>query len=195
MISVATIQQVLGQRFSITNLGSWQKAQDLALLLRAGSLDAPLTIVTERTIGPSLGEQNISSGFAALALGLSLTLGFMLLWYRKLGVIACVALVANLVCLVGLMSLLPGIVLTLPGIAGLVLTIGMAVDTNVIIFERIKEERRKGSSMRVALQHGYQQAQSSIIDANLTTMITALVLMSIGYGPVKALPSPWHWGF
>ncbi|WP_138544648.1 protein translocase subunit SecD [Pseudoalteromonas rubra] len=185
VISVATIQQVLGQRFSITNLGSWQKAQDLALLLRAGSLDAPLTIVTERTIGPSLGEQNISSGFAALALGLSLTLGFMLLWYRKLGVIACVALVANLVCLVGLMSLLPGVVLTLPGIAGLVLTIGMAVDTNVIIFERIKEERRQGSSMRAALKRGYQQAQSSIIDANLTTMITALVLMSIGYGPVK----------
>lgn len=185
VISVATIQQVLGQRFSITNLGSWQKAQDLALLLRAGSLDAPLTIVTERTIGPNLGAQNIASGFGALALGLSLTLGFMLLWYRKLGVIACMALVANLVCLVGLMSLLPGVVLTLPGIAGLVLTIGMAVDTNVIIFERIKEERRQGSSMRAALQRGYQQAQSSIIDANLTTMITALVLMSIGYGPVK----------
>ncbi|KAF7788614.1 preprotein translocase subunit SecD [Pseudoalteromonas rubra] len=150
VISVATIQQVLGQRFSITNLGSWQKAQDLALLLRAGSLDAPLTIVTERTIGPNLGAQNIASGFGALALGLSLTLGFMLLWYRKLGVIACMALVANLVCLVGLMSLLPGVVLTLPGIAGLVLTIGMAVDTNVIIFERIKEERRQGSSMRGA---------------------------------------------
>ncbi|EWH10229.1 preprotein translocase subunit SecD [Catenovulum agarivorans DS-2] len=184
-ISVATIQQVLGQRFSITNLDSWQKAQDLALLLRAGSLDAPLTIVTERTIGPSLGEQNISSGFQALALGLSLTLAFMLLWYRKLGLIACIALFANLICLIGLMSLLPGVVLTLPGIAGLVLTIGMAVDTNVIIFERIKEERKQGTSMVAALQRGYKQAQSSIIDANLTTMISAIVLMSIGYGPIK----------
>ncbi|WMN61251.1 protein translocase subunit SecD [Pseudoalteromonas xiamenensis] len=185
VISVATIQQVLGQRFSITNMGSWQKAEDLALLLRAGSLDAPLTIVTERTIGPSLGAQNINSGFKALALGLSLTLGFMLLWYRKLGVIACIALVANLVCLIGLMSLLPNVVLTLPGIAGLVLTIGMAVDTNVIIFERIKEERKQGSRMITALQRGYQQAQSSIVDANLTTMITAIVLMAIGYGPIK----------
>ncbi len=166
-------------------MGSWQKAEDLALLLRAGSLDAPLTIVTERTIGPSLGAQNINSGFKALALGLSLTLGFMLLWYRKLGVIACIALVANLVCLIGLMSLLPNVVLTLPGIAGLVLTIGMAVDTNVIIFERIKEERKQGSRMVTALQRGYQQAQSSIVDANLTTMITALVLMAIGYGPIK----------
>ncbi|WP_050996233.1 protein translocase subunit SecD [Catenovulum agarivorans] len=185
VISVATIQQVLGQKFSITNLDSWQKAQDLALLLRAGSLDAPLTIVTERTIGPSLGEQNISSGFQALALGLSLTLAFMLFWYRKLGFIACIALFANLICLIGLMSLLPGVVLTLPGIAGLVLTIGMAVDTNVIIFERIKEERKQGSSMTCALVRGYRQAQSSIVDANLTTMITAVVLMSIGYGPIK----------
>ncbi|WP_017445887.1 protein translocase subunit SecD [Gayadomonas joobiniege] len=185
VISVARIQQVLGQRFSITNLDSWQKAQDLALLLRAGSLDAPLKIVTERTIGPTLGAQNISSGFKALALGLSLTLAFMLFWYRKLGVIASIALFANLICLLGLMSLLPGVVLTLPGIAGLVLTIGMAVDTNVIIFERIKEERKQGSSMMAALQRGYKQAQSSIIDANLTTMITAIVLMSIGYGPIK----------
>ncbi|CCQ09461.1 Protein-export membrane protein SecD (TC 3.A.5.1.1) [Pseudoalteromonas luteoviolacea B = ATCC 29581] len=185
VISVATISQALGQRFSITNMSSWQKAQDLALLLRAGSLEAPLTIVTERTIGPSLGAQNIQSGFKALALGLSLTLAFMLLWYRKLGVIACIALVANIVCLIGLMSLIPGIVLTLPGIAGLVLTIGMAVDTNVIIFERIKEELKQGSSMMAALLRGYKQAQTSIIDANLTTMITALVLMAIGYGPIK----------
>lgn len=123
---------------------SQQAAADLALLLRAGSLTAPVTIVHEQTIGPSLGQDNINNGLAALMLGMGLTLAFMALWYRRLGLIANVALILNLTSLVGLMSLLPGVVLTLPGIAGLVLTIGMAVDTNVIIFERIKEERRKG---------------------------------------------------
>ncbi|MDW7548592.1 protein translocase subunit SecD [Pseudoalteromonas peptidolytica] len=185
VISVATIQQVLNTRFSITNMQSMERAQELALLLRAGSLDAPITIVKEQTIGPSLGEKNIESGFKALALGLSITLLFMALWYRKLGVIAIISLLVNLVCLIGLMSLLPGVVLTLPGIAGLVLTIGMAVDTNVIIFERVRELRSKGATMVIALKQGYQQAMSSIVDANLTTMITALILLGIGYGPVK----------
>ncbi|WP_462158237.1 protein translocase subunit SecD [Pseudoalteromonas sp. GB56] len=185
VISVATINEALGTRFSITGLGNWQRAQDLALVLRAGSLEAPIKINKEQTITPTLGAQNITNGFQALLLGLGMTLGFMLLWYRRLGVVANIALAVNLICLVGLMSLLPGVVLTLPGIAGLVLTIGMAVDTNVIIFERVKDEIRLGRSRTHALQQGYQQAMSSIIDANLTTFICALVLIGIGYGPVK----------
>ena len=185
VISVATIQQALNRQFSITNLGTMQRAQELALVLRAGSLQAPITIVEEQTIGPSLGEQNIENGFNALKLGLAVTLLFMLLCYGRLGVVAIIALVINLVCLLGLMSLLPGAVLTLPGIAGLVLTIGMAVDTNVIIFERVRDEKQQGASTLGALKRGYEHAMSSIIDANLTTMITALVLLGVGYGPIK----------
>ncbi|KPZ62178.1 protein translocase subunit SecD [Pseudoalteromonas sp. P1-7a] len=185
VINVANIAQHLSSRFSITNMKSQQGAADLALLLRAGSLTAPVTIVHEQTIGPSLGSENISNGLAALMLGMGITLAFMAMWYRRLGLIANVALLLNLTSLVGLMSLLPGVVLTLPGIAGLVLTIGMAVDTNVIIFERIKEERRKGRSAYQAIQEGYKQATNTIFDANITTMITALILYGIGYGPVK----------
>lgn len=185
VINVANIAQHLSSRFSITNMKSQQAAADLALLLRAGSLTAPVTIVHEQTIGPSLGQENISNGLAALMLGMGITLAFMALWYRRLGFIANVALILNLTSLVGLMSLLPGVVLTLPGIAGLVLTIGMAVDTNVIIFERIKEERRKGRTPYQAIQEGYKQAANTIFDANITTMITALILYGIGYGPVK----------
>lgn len=185
VISVATIQQALNRQFSITNLGSMQRANELAMVLRAGSLQAPITIVEEQTIGPSLGEQNIQNGFNALKLGLMITLIFMLVCYGRLGLVAISALVINLVCLIGLMSLLPGVVLTLPGIAGLVLTIGMAVDTNVIIFERVRDERKLGAPMLGALKRGYQDAMSSIIDANLTTMITALVLLGVGYGPIK----------
>ncbi|TMO81043.1 protein translocase subunit SecD [Pseudoalteromonas sp. S3776] len=185
VINVANIAQHLSSRFSITNMKSQQAAADLALLLRAGSLTAPVTIVHEQTIGPSLGSENISNGLAALMLGMGITLAFMAMWYRRLGLIANVALLLNLTSLVGLMSLLPGVVLTLPGIAGLVLTIGMAVDTNVIIFERIKEERRKGRSAYQAMQEGYKQAANTIFDANITTMITALILYGIGYGPVK----------
>ena len=185
VINVANIAQHLSSRFSITNMKSQQAAADLALLLRAGSLTAPVTIVHEQTIGPSLGSENISNGLAALMLGMGITLAFMALWYRRLGLIANVALLLNLTSLVGLMSLLPGVVLTLPGIAGLVLTIGMAVDTNVIIFERIKEERRKGRTPYQAIQEGYKQAANTIFDANITTMITALILYGIGYGPVK----------
>lgn len=185
VINVANIAQYLSSRFSITNMKSQQAAADLALLLRAGSLTAPVTIVHEQTIGPSLGSENISNGLAALMLGMGITLAFMALWYRRLGLIANVALILNLTSLVGLMSLLPGVVLTLPGIAGLVLTIGMAVDTNVIIFERIKEERRQGRAPYQAIQEGYKQAANTIFDANITTMITALILYGIGYGPVK----------
>ncbi|WP_165740707.1 protein translocase subunit SecD [Pseudoalteromonas sp. Z1A6] len=185
VINVANIAQHLSSRFSITNMKSQQAAADLALLLRAGSLTAPVTIVHEQTIGPSLGSENISNGLAALMLGMGITLAFMAIWYRRLGLIANVALILNLTSLVGLMSLLPGVVLTLPGIAGLVLTIGMAVDTNVIIFERIKEERRQGRAPYQAIQEGYKQAANTIFDANITTMITALILYGIGYGPVK----------
>ncbi|WP_157601460.1 protein translocase subunit SecD [Pseudoalteromonas porphyrae] len=185
VINVANIAQHLSRQFSITNMQSPQAAQDLALLLRAGSLTAPVTIVQEQTIGPSLGAENITNGLAALMLGMGITLAFMAIWYRGLGLVANVALVLNLTALVGLMSLLPGVVLTLPGIAGLVLTIGMAVDTNVIIFERIKEERRKGRAPYQAIEQGYQQAFTTIFDANITTMITAIVLFSIGYGPIK----------
>ncbi|MGY8898091.1 MAG: protein translocase subunit SecD [Paraglaciecola sp.] len=185
VISVATIQSQLGNRFSITNLDSPQAASDLALLLRAGSLDAPITIVQQRTIQASLGQENVSNGIMALAIGLGITLLFMSLWYRKLGLIANTSLVLNLICLLGLMALLPNVVLTLPGIAGLVLTVGMAVDTNVLIFERIKEERKRGRSNFLAIETGYKEAFATILDANVTTMITALILLSIGYGPVK----------
>lgn len=185
VINVANILGHLSSRFSITNMQSAQAAQDLALLLRAGSLTAPVTIVQEQTIGPSLGADNIYNGLAALMLGMGVTLLFMALWYRQLGIIANIALLLNLTALVGLMSLLPGVVLTLPGIAGLVLTIGMAVDTNVIIFERIKEERLKGRAPYQAIEQGYNQAFSTIFDANITTMITAIILYSIGYGPIK----------
>jgi preprotein translocase subunit SecD len=185
VINIATIQSQLGNRFAITNLDSPQTAADLALLLRAGSLDAPITIVQQRTIQASLGKDNVNNGIMALAIGLGITLVFMGLWYRKLGLIANASLVLNLVCLLGLMALLPNVVLTLPGIAGLVLTVGMAVDTNVLIFERIKEERQRGLSNFMAIETGYKEAFTTILDANITTMITALILLSIGYGPVK----------
>ncbi|TQV72914.1 protein translocase subunit SecD [Aliikangiella marina] len=185
VISVATIQAQLGSRFSITHLSSPEKAQELALLLRAGSLDAPITIAKERTINATLGEKNIENGMAALTLGIGVTLLFMIAWYRQLGVIANVALSFNLLCLLGLMSLLPGAVLTLPGIAGFVLTVGMAVDTNVLIFERIKEELKRGRAVSIAVEQGYKNAFATILDANITTLLTALILYAIGYGPVK----------
>ncbi len=185
VISVATIQSQLGSQFRITGAGSIDEAQQLALLLRAGSLTAPVTIVEERTIGASLGAENIHNGFAALALGLGLTLTFMALWYRRLGWVANVALLINLVCLLGLIGLLPGAVLTLPGIAGLVLTVGMAVDTNVLIFERIKDKLGEGRSFAQAIDAGFDSAFSTILDANITTMITAVILFSIGNGPIQ----------
>lgn len=185
VINVATIQQHLGSQFSITNMSSPQAAQELALLLRAGSLTAPVTIVKQRSIEATLGADNIDNGIKALTIGISFTLLFMAVWYRTLGVIANIALGLNLVSLLGLMSLLPGAVLTLPGIAGLVLTVGMAVDTNVLIFERIKEELKRGRQSLSAIENGYKSAFSTILDANLTTLITGIILYSIGYGPVK----------
>ncbi|WP_295895410.1 protein translocase subunit SecD [uncultured Vibrio sp.] len=185
VISVATIQSQLGNRFRITGAGSMQDAQELALLLRAGSLTAPVTIIEERTIGPTLGAENVKNGFSALALGLGLTLTFIALWYRRLGGIANCALVTNLVILVGLIALLPGAVLTLPGIAGLVLTVGMAVDTNVLIFERIKDKMKEGRTFAQSIDRGFDSAFASILDANLTTMIVALALYSIGNGPIQ----------
>nr|WP_057830780.1 protein translocase subunit SecD [Colwellia sp. TT2012] len=185
VINVATIQQHLGSQFSITNMSSPQAAQELALLLRAGSLTAPVTIVKQRSIEATLGEDNIAHGIKALTIGIACTLLFMTFWYRTLGVIANVALALNLVSLLGLMSLLPGAVLTLPGIAGLVLTVGMAVDTNVLIFERIKEELKRGRQVLSAIESGYKSAFSTILDANITTLITGIILYSIGYGPVK----------
>ncbi|WP_394204857.1 protein translocase subunit SecD [Shewanella waksmanii] len=185
VISVATIQSQLSNRFSITGTGNYAQAQQLALLLRAGSMTAPVTIVEERTIGPSLGEENITNGFSALALGMGATLLFMGLWYRRLGWVANVALIANMILIFGLMALIPGAVLTLPGIAGLVLTVGMAVDTNVLIFERIKDKLKEGRSFAHAIDRGFDSALSTIVDANFTTMITAVVLYSIGNGPIQ----------
>ncbi|MDB2387454.1 protein translocase subunit SecD, partial [Shewanella sp.] len=185
VISVATIQAQLGDRFSVTGSRDYASAQELALLLRAGSMTAPVTIVEERTIGPSLGEENIINGFSALALGMAVTLLFMGLWYRRLGWVANVALISNMVLLFGLLALIPGAVLTLPGIAGLVLTVGMAVDTNVLIFERIKDKLKEGRSFAKAIDSGFDSALSTIIDANFTTMITAVVLYSIGNGPIQ----------
>ncbi|SEG70539.1 protein translocase subunit SecD [Vibrio hangzhouensis] len=185
VISVATIQSQLGSQFRITGSGNLEEAQQLALLLRAGSLTAPVTIVEERTIGASLGAENIQNGFAALALGMGLTLTFMALWYRRLGWVANVALILNMSCLLGLIALVPGAILTLPGIAGLVLTVGMAVDTNVLIFERIRDKLGEGRSFAQAIDQGFNSAVATIMDANITTMITAVILYAIGNGPIQ----------
>nr|WP_086940180.1 protein translocase subunit SecD [Thaumasiovibrio occultus] len=185
VISIATIQTQLGSQFRITGVGTSDDAQQLALLLRAGSLTAPVTIVEERTIGASLGAENISNGFSALALGLVMTLIFMALWYRRLGWVANAALLMNMLCLLGLIALIPGSVLTLPGIAGIVLTVGMAVDTNVLIYERIRDKMAEGRPYALAIDAGFNSAFKTIFDANLTTMITAVVLYTMGSGPIK----------
>ncbi|SIQ85547.1 preprotein translocase subunit SecD [Shewanella morhuae] len=184
VISVATIQARLGRNFVITGL-SHGEAQNLALLLRAGALIAPVSIVEERTIGPSLGAENIQSGVQAMMWGMATVLLFMLIYYRAFGLIANLALTANLVMVVGVMSMIPGAVLTLPGIAGMVLTVGMAVDGNVLIYERIREELRAGRSVQQAIHEGYGNAFSTIADANITTFITALILFAVGTGAIK----------
>lgn len=185
VINIATIQSQLGSRFRITGIGQISDAQDLALILRSGSLTVPVTIIDEQVIGPSLGEENIQKGLLAVMVGLALTFVSMLVLYRKFGVIACAALITNIVMIVGFLSLIPGATLTLPGIAGLVLTMGMAVDTNVLVFERIKEEMCSGRPLASAIPRGYKEARSTIIDANLTSLITAIILFAIGYGAVK----------
>ncbi|WP_447553934.1 protein translocase subunit SecD [Vreelandella sp. EE22] len=184
LISLATIQSALGNSFRITGLDSPTEAAELALLLRSGSLAAPIYFVQERTIGPSLGAENIDRGLLSVQIGLLLVVLFMLARYKVFGVFATVALGLNLTLLVAVMSML-GATLTLPGIAGIVLTLGMAVDANVLIFERIREELRNGLSIQQAIHAGYERAFTSIVDANITTLLVAVILFSIGTGPVK----------
>lgn len=185
VINVANIQSRLGNSFRITGIGNLNEARQLSLLLRAGALIAPIQIVEERTIGPTLGQQNITQGLEACLWGLVASIVFMVAWYRKFGIIATTALVANLVLIVGVMSLLPGATLTMPGIAGIVLTLAVAVDANVLINERIKEELKNGRSIQQAIHEGYKGAFSSIVDANITTLITAIILYAVGTGSIK----------
>jgi len=184
VISVATIQSALGNSFQITGLSSGDEARTLALLLRAGALPAPVTIIEERQIGPSLGKQNIHMGVMSVAVGFALVVIFMALYYGVMGLIADAALTMNLVLIVAILSWL-GATLTLPGIAGVVLTMGMAVDANVLIFERIREELRNGMSIQASIHAGYDRALMTIVDANVTTLIVAIVLFSLGSGTVK----------
>ena len=184
VISVANILEPFGRRFQTTGLDSTDEARDLALLLRAGALAAPIEIVEERTIGPSLGQDNIDQGFRSVMIGMLLVVIFMAFYYRLFGLVADVVLVLNLVLIVAILSLLQA-TLTLPGIAGIVLTVGMAVDANVLIFERIREEIRNGSTPQASIEAGYQKALSTIVDANITTLIAAVVLFSFGTGPIK----------
>lgn len=184
VINVATIREAFGRRFQTTGLDSTQEAHQLALLLRAGALAAPIDIVEERTIGPSLGQDNINQGITSVVVGMALVVVFITLYYKVFGLIANLALLANLVLIVGALSILQA-TLTMPGIAGIVLTIGMAIDANVLIFERIREELRIGSTPQASIHAGYSKAFSTILDANITTLIAAIVLFSIGSGPVR----------
>ena len=184
IISLATIQAQLGKQFRITGLDGQRESSELALLLRAGALAAPMYIVEERTIGPSLGADNIQLGVKSVTVGMAMVLVFMLVIYRAFGIAANIALGMNLVLLIAFMSLL-GATLTLPGIAGIVLTVGMAVDANVLIFSRIREELADGASVQSAISAGYDRAFVSILDANITTLIVALILFLIGSGPVQ----------
>lgn len=185
LISVATILQPLGNSFQITGLSSQEEARTLALLLRAGALPAPVTIIEERQVGPSLGKQNIHMGVLSVEVGFLLVVLFMAFYYRGMGLIADLALAMNLVLIVALLSLL-GATLTLPGIAGIVLTVGMAADANVLIFERIREEIRNGAGIQASIHAGYERAFVTIVDANLSTLIVAIVLFGLGSGVVKA---------
>lgn len=185
VINVATIQSRLGNSFRITGINNPNEARQLSLLLRAGALIAPIQIVEERTIGPTLGLQNITQGLEACLWGLVASIVFMVVWYRKFGLIATTALIVNLVLIIGIMSLLPGATLTMPGIAGIVLTLAVAVDANVLINERIKEELRNGRTVQQAIHEGYRGAFSSIVDANVTTLITAIILYAVGTGSIK----------
>ncbi len=184
VISIANILEPFGRRFQTTGLDSTEEAHDLALLLRSGALAAPIEIIEERTIGPSLGQDNIDQGFRSVIIGLVLVLIFMAFYYRVFGLVANVALVLNLVLIVAVLSILQA-TLTLPGIAGIVLTVGMAVDANVLIFERIREELRVGSTPQASIFAGYDKAMMTIIDANVTTLIAAVVLYAFGTGPIK----------
>jgi preprotein translocase subunit SecD len=184
VISVANVREPFGKRFQTTGIGSINEASQLALLLRAGALAAPMEIVEERTVGPSLGKDNVEQGFKSVVIGFALVLLFMLVYYKVFGLVANLALFTNLVLLVALLSTL-GATLTMPGIAGIVLTIGMAVDANVLIFERIREELGNGNTPQASIRAGYDKAFSTIADANITTLIAAFVLFLFGTGPVK----------
>tara|TARA_B100001996_G_scaffold381499_2_gene371050 strand:+ start:253 stop:1878 length:1626 start_codon:yes stop_codon:yes gene_type:complete len=185
IISIATIQERLSKSFQITGLDSPKQARDLALYLRAGSMAAPMYIVEERTVGPSLGADNIEKGKISVIIGLILVLIFMVYYYRVFGLFANSALILNILIIVSVMSLIPGATLTLPGIAGIVLTVGMAVDANVLIFERIKEEVKNGSTPLASIELGYKKAFSTIADANITTLIASIILFIFGTGPIK----------
>ena len=184
VVSVATIRDVFSSRFQTTGLDSPREAQELALILRSGALAAPIEIIEERTVGPSLGKDNIRKGFKSVLIGFCAVLVFMAFYYRVFGLVADLALTLNLVLIVAILSMLQA-TLTLPGIAGIVLTVGMAVDANVLIFERIREELRNGNSPQASIHAGYEKALSTIADANITTLIAAIVLLSFGTGPVK----------
>lgn len=184
VINVATIRDQLSKRFQITGLDSTEGARNLALLLRAGALAAPMHIVQERTIGPSLGQDNIDRGLQSVLVAFAVVLVFMAVYYRVFGLIADLALAANLILLVSLLSMLQA-TLTMPGIAGMVLTVGMALDANVLIFERIREEIRNGNSPQASIESGYRNALSAIADSNITTLIAAVVLFGVGAGPIK----------
>jgi preprotein translocase subunit SecD len=184
VISVATIRDAFSKRFQTTGLDSAEEARTLSLLLRAGALAAPVDIIEERTVGPSLGQDNIDQGFNSVIVGLALVLLFMLVYYRFFGLVANIALAFNLVIIVAILSLIQA-TLTLPGIAGIVLTIGMAVDANVLIFERIKEEIKNNNSPQLSIFSGYEKAFATIFDANITTLLVALILFGFGTGPIK----------
>jgi preprotein translocase subunit SecD len=185
VINVATIQARLGRSFRITGVDSPAEAQNLALLLRAGALIAPIQIVEERTIGPSLGQENIELGTNAIMVGMLLTVIFIAFYYKWVGVVANLALASNVVLLIGVLSMVPGATLTLPGMAGILLTIGMAIDANVLINERIREELANGRSVQQAIHEGYNRAFATITDSNFTTFLVALILFGLGSGPVK----------
>jgi preprotein translocase subunit SecD len=184
VISLATIQGIFSSQFNTTGLDSPEEASELALLLRAGALPAPMKFVEERTVGPSLGAENIQKGLISVTIGFALVILFMLVFYKVFGLFASIALTVNLVLVAAVMSIL-GATLTLPGIAGIVLTVGMAVDANVLIFSRIKEEIAEGKPIQTAIDAGYGRAFLTILDANITTFIVAVILYAIGTGPVK----------
>ena len=184
VINIATIQGQLSKRFQISGLDTTEEARTLALLLRAGALAAPIEIVEERTVGPSLGKDNIERGFNSMIIGMFFVLVFMAIYYKVFGLIANIAVITNVVMIVSLLSILQA-TLTLPGIAGIVLTVGMAVDANVLIFQRIREEIKNGNSPQMSISAGYDKAFSTIADANITTLIAAVVLFSFGTGPIK----------
>ncbi|MHB1951790.1 MAG: protein translocase subunit SecD, partial [Acidiferrobacteraceae bacterium] len=184
VITAPVIREPIAGRFQITGIGSQKSAHDLALLLRAGALAAPVKIIEERTVGPSLGASNIRRGFDSTLIGFAAIAVFMVVYYRFFGLIAAIALVCNMLLLVALLSLLQA-TLTLPGIAGIALTIGMAIDANVLIFERIREELRGGNTPQAAIHTGYERALATIIDSNITTLIAGIALLWLGSGPVR----------